>query len=97
MLLPIELVNYIISFAPIEPPHFKCMNHVICAYHQDHNWYAFDRGARFYHIKYLLSFSEYYFDTLINNEDYKFGQDCYNDLTNIVPPATREYEENRQD
>ncbi len=96
VILPIELVDYIMAFMPVKPPHFKCMDHIIRTYHEDHDLYAHKRGAMFYCIKNLLSFSEYYFDTKIN-EDYVLGKKYYNDFTKELPPYSNEYEEWRQD
>lgn len=75
--LPIELVKYILAFSPIVTPSSKCIKRLMAVYDEDHCW-DLTKQYRMYYVKNILSFSEYYMDTLCNGDEYMLGHRSYN-------------------
>ena len=77
--LPMDLVNYILKFAPIVNPSSKCIKRLIDVYNEDHNW-SLTKQYRLYYIKNIMSFECYYWDTRCDPEEYMLGPNEYNYL-----------------
>jgi hypothetical protein len=75
--LPIDLVNYILTYAPIISPGAKCINRLIEVYDKDHNWDLTKQYKKFY-IKNILPFDVYYWWSNEDPEDYMYGPNEYN-------------------
>lgn len=72
-MLPIEIINYILSFAPITPPCVNCVKQLIEDYGVDHNW-DYTKTYKMYYIKNIMSFSSYYFSRLYYPEEFLLEQ-----------------------
>ena len=77
--LPIEIINYILAFAPIKSPSVQCIKRVIHVYNIDHNW-DYTKRYRLYHIKNIMSFYDYYCHSMDEPYEYLFGPIAYNKI-----------------
>jgi hypothetical protein len=69
--LPPEIQHIILSYIGYpKVPTSKIIKDKIDIYYKDHNWEYTKMGRRYY-VCNLLSFSEYYFDIIVNPYDYK--------------------------
>uniref|UniRef100_A0A6C0ISA5 Uncharacterized protein n=1 Tax=viral metagenome TaxID=1070528 RepID=A0A6C0ISA5_9ZZZZ len=80
-ILPFEIINYILSFAPIKSPSAKCIKRVIYIYNTDHNWYYIENSC-LYNIKNIMSFYKYYYHSKGYPNNYLFGPNEYNKFKN---------------
>jgi hypothetical protein len=81
--LPMELVNYILNFAPIRNPTADCIQRVIDVYNVDHSWY-YTQYSGMYYIKHNISFSDYYWVSNAEYNGFEYGSTAYNNPNIIV-------------
>jgi hypothetical protein len=77
--LPPELIRHILSFAPITSPSSVCIKRLINIYEIDHNWYL-TKKARMYYVKNIISFSQYYWYSREEPDDFELGPFEYDKL-----------------
>jgi hypothetical protein len=77
--LPIELVRYILSFAPIVSPTSVCIKRVIDVYNEDHHW-DLTKCYKKYYIKNIMPFSSYYWFSREVPHEFNLGPDEYDRL-----------------
>jgi hypothetical protein len=75
--LPIELVHYILSFAPIVSPSSNCIKRLIDVYERDHSW-LLTTGARMYYVKNIIPLCEYYWLSRNEPDEFDLGPSEYN-------------------
>lgn len=76
--LPPELTRVIGSYLEYpEVPTCRLIKEIIDVYHIDHSW-SHTKRTKKYHIDFILSFSEYYFDIINNVWDYESSRDYGN-------------------
>ena len=70
--LPIEIVNKILLY--LQSPIAKIIKDEIEIYEEDHNW-EYTKIYRYYLIKNIMSFDNYYFDKRLDPDLYKSYDD----------------------
>jgi len=94
--LPIEIVNKI--FLYLQSPVAKIIKDEIEIYEEDHNW-EYTKIYRYYLIKNIMSFDNYYFDKRLDPDLYKsFDDKMYREmLKNNVIENEKNYAEDYKD
>lgn len=84
--LPMSLVQYILSYAPICSPTAKCIQRVIDVYNIDHSWH-YTQESKLYYIKHYISFSDYYWSSNEEYNDFDYGSAAQNNPNVILYDA----------
>lgn len=77
--LPMDLVKYILLFAPIISPPSKCIKRLIDVYNEEHNWYL-TKQYRMYYIKNILTFEVYYWWSRDHPDEFMLGPSEYDNF-----------------
>ena len=76
--LPIELLNKILLY--LQCPIAKLIKNEIETYEIDHNW-GYTKMYKYYYIKNIMTFYEYYFDKIFEPYDYESYTKTYKYIT----------------